>query len=144
MIYASNDSAQLLYKCFSFPSNLWKSSKAKYTFKPIWKKRDCNCISTGHEKFGWLKRFCGDTTQCQCCSVDAMLLTLLKWAFSVLALIHCSANSMPLFRSCNIQPPPHHAEHLGILLSHLIYLPSICLSSICLWWIGTWTNLLSI
>lgn len=129
---------------FFFPSNLWKSSKAKYAFKPVWKKRVCNCISTRHKKFGWLKRFCGDTTAHQCCIADATLLTLLKWAFSILALIHCSANSMPLFRSCNILTPPHHAEHLSTFLCHLTYLPSTCLSSISLWWSDIWTNLLSI
>lgn len=79
MIYASNYSAQLLHKCyFFFPSNLRKSSKAKYTFIPIWKKRGCNCVSTGHEKVGWMKIFCGDMTASQCHSVDAMLLTLQK------------------------------------------------------------------
>lgn len=62
MVYTPNDTDQFLYIYFIlfFDSNLWKPSKAKYSFKPIGKQRDCKCVNTGHENISWLKMFCGD------------------------------------------------------------------------------------
>lgn len=70
-----------------FGSNLWKYSKTKYAFEPLWKQRVYNCIGTGHGKAGWLGMFCRDMMADKQHSTAAMLPTLLlEGRFSILGL----------------------------------------------------------
>lgn len=133
MVYAPNDSAQLFHKCFFFffGSNLWKSSKAKYAFRPFWKQTDHNCIDTGHGKAGWLRMFCRAMMADQRHSTNAVLPTsLLVGGFGILTL----GTSIAPQTGCPISDPAcimhrHHLIMLGTFLCHLLYLPNVCLSS---------------
>lgn len=70
-----------------FGSNLWKSLKAKYAFKLVWKQRDYNCIDSGHGKAGWLKTFHRDMMADQWHSTAAVLPTsLMEGGFGILTL----------------------------------------------------------